>query len=75
MLKLATNVKGLATLSDSHKRAHLDNSSVAFRPMGVRHHGPIPDWTRQMKFLVVGIDYFTKWVKVKALATITEKNI
>ena len=49
--------------------------SVAFRPMGVRHHGPIPDWTRQMKFLVVGIDYFTKWVEVKVLATITEKNI
>ena len=28
-----------------------------------------------MKFLVVGIDYFTKWVEVEALATITEKNI
>ena len=31
--------------------------------------------TRQLKFLVVGIDYFTKWVEVKALAIITEKNI
>ena len=30
---------------------------------------------RQLKFLVVGIDYFTKWVEVEALATITEKNI
>ena len=28
-----------------------------------------------MKFLVVGIDYFTKWVEAEALATITEKNI
>ena len=28
-----------------------------------------------MKFLVVGIDYFTKWVGAKALATITEKNV
>ena len=30
---------------------------------------------RQLKFLVVGIDYFTKWVEVEALATITEENI
>ena len=28
-----------------------------------------------MKLLVVGIDYFTKWVEAEALATITEKNI
>ena len=26
-------------------------------------------------FLVVGIDYFIKWVEAEALATITEKNI
>ena len=30
---------------------------------------------RQLKFLVVGIDYFTKWVEAEALATITKKNI
>ena len=30
---------------------------------------------QQLKFLVVGIDYFTKWVEVKPLATITEKNV
>ena len=28
-----------------------------------------------MKFLVVGIDYFTKWVEAKPLVIITEKNI
>ena len=28
-----------------------------------------------MKFLVVDIDYFTKWVEVEALATITERNV
>ena len=36
--------------------------------------------TRQLKLLVVGIDYFgidyfTKWVEIEALATITEKNV
>ena len=28
-----------------------------------------------MKFLVVGIDYFTKWVEAEALAIIIEKNV
>ena len=37
--------------------------------------GPFPTAIRQLKLLVVGIDYFTKWVKAEALATIMEKNI
>ena len=37
--------------------------------------GPFTIGVRQLKFLVVGIDYFTKWVEVEALTTITEKNI
>ena len=37
--------------------------------------GPFLTTIRQLKFLVVDIDYYTKWVEVEALATITEKNI
>ena len=37
--------------------------------------GSFPTVIRQLKFLVVGIDYFTKWVEVEALTTITEKNV
>ena len=37
--------------------------------------GPFPIAVRQLKFLLVGIDYFTKWGELKALATITEKNV
>ena len=30
---------------------------------------------RQLKFMVVRIDYFTKWMEAEALAIITEKNV
>ena len=36
---------------------------------------PFPVAIRQLKFLIVGIDHFTKWVKIEALATITKKNV
>ena len=37
--------------------------------------GPFPLGTRQMKFLVMGIDYFTKWVEAEPLANITQQNV
>ena len=37
--------------------------------------GPFLIALRQLKFLIIGIDYFTKWVKAEALATIIEKNV
>ena len=37
--------------------------------------GPFLTALRQLKFLVVGIDYFMKWVEAEALATIAGKNI
>ena len=46
-----------------------------FSQWGLDIMGPFPTAVRQLKFLVVGIDYFTKWVEAEALATITEKNI
>ena len=30
---------------------------------------------RQLKFLVIKIDYFTKWIEIEPLTTITEKNV
>ena len=50
-------------------------ASWPFAQWGLDIVGPFPTVVRQLKFLVVGIDYFTKWVEVEALATITEKNI
>ena len=37
--------------------------------------GLFPIVMRQLKFLIVDIDYFTKWVEAEALATIKEKNV
>ena len=46
-----------------------------FAQWGLDIMGPFPIAVRQLKFLIVGIDYFTKWVEAEALATITEKNM
>ena len=35
----------------------------------------LPLGTKQIKFLVVGIDYFTKWVEAELLAKIMQKNV
>jgi hypothetical protein len=45
-----------------------------FAQWGLDIMGPFPVGTKQAKFLVVAIDYFTKWVEAKPLATISEKN-
>ena len=46
-----------------------------FAQWGLDILGPFPTGTRQMKFLVVGIDYFTKWVEAEPLAKITQQNV
>ena len=50
-------------------------ASWPFTQWGLDIMGPFPVAVRQLKFLIVGIDYFTKWVEAEALATITEKNV
>ena len=46
-----------------------------FVQWGLDIMGPFPIGRQQLKFLVVAIDYFTKWVEAEPLATITERNI
>ena len=46
-----------------------------FAQWGLDIIGPFLTRFRQLKFLVIGINYFTKWVEAEALATITERNI
>nr|KYP57671.1 Pol polyprotein [Cajanus cajan] len=37
--------------------------------------GPFPLAKRQCKFLLVAIDYFTKWIEAEPLATITANMV
>ena len=46
-----------------------------FAQWGLDIMGPFPTALRQLKFLVVDINYFTKWVEAEPLATIMEKSI
>ena len=46
-----------------------------FAQWGIDIVGPLPRGKGQVKFLLVAIDYFTKWVEAEALSTITEAKI
>ncbi|GJR72214.1 reverse transcriptase domain-containing protein [Tanacetum coccineum] len=41
----------------------------------IRKFGPFPEGPRKVKFLIVAIDYFTKWIEAKAMATITGSQV
>nr|GFA53712.1 reverse transcriptase domain-containing protein [Tanacetum cinerariifolium] len=42
-----------------------------FYKWGIDIAGPFPEGPRKVKFLIVAMDYFTKWIEAKAVATIT----
>ena len=45
------------------------SSPWPFAQWGIDIMGPLPQGKKQVKFLLVAIDYFTKWVEAEALAT------
>ncbi|GKG10104.1 reverse transcriptase domain-containing protein [Tanacetum coccineum] len=45
-----------------------------FYKWGIDIAGPFPEGPGKVKFLIVAIDYFTKWIEAKPVATITESN-
>ena len=51
------------------------SSPWPFSTYGIDIVGPLPLGKRQVKFLLVTIDYFTKWVEAKPLAIITKDKI
>ncbi|XP_076891437.1 uncharacterized protein LOC143542837 [Bidens hawaiensis] len=51
------------------------SSSWPFRKWGIDIVGPFPERSVKAKFLVVAIDYFSKWVEAKPLVTITGQQV
>ncbi|XP_028118776.1 uncharacterized protein LOC114316305 [Camellia sinensis] len=50
------------------------SSPYPFAKWGIELVGPSPTGRGQVKFTVVAIDYFTKWVEAEPLAKITKRN-
>ena len=46
--------------------------TMAFCPVGNWYYGSIPFRKKQLKFLIMAIDYFTKWVEAKLVTMITD---
>ena len=83
MLKDATELVKKCQIYQEHAQiSHLPSeplTSIAspwpFQQWGLDLLGPLPIGKGQCKFIVVGVDYFTKWVDVELLATITEQKV
>ena len=64
------NVQRLPT-----KRMTTITSPWSFAQWGMDIVGPLPLGKGQVKFLLIAINYFTKWVEAEALETITKARI
>ncbi|CAA0834113.1 Polynucleotidyl transferase- ribonuclease H-like superfamily protein, partial [Striga hermonthica] len=51
------------------------SAPIPFAQWGIDLVGPMPQATGQRKFLIVAVDYFTKWVEAEPLAKITEEKV
>ena len=83
MLKDSTKlVKKYKTYQENAQISHLPSEPLTsitspwpFQQWGLDILGPLPIGKGQCKFIVVRVDYFTKWVKAEPLATIIEQTL
>ena len=54
---------------------NINHQPLPFQQWGLDILGPLPIGKGQCKFIIVVVDYFTKWAEAKPLATITEQKI
>ena len=57
------------------RRAEVDLQPLAVPYLGIDILGPFPLAIRQMKYLVVAIEYFNKWIEAEPVAQITAHKI
>ncbi|XP_019157296.1 PREDICTED: uncharacterized protein LOC109153863 [Ipomoea nil] len=53
---------------------HPVSTAIPFARWGVDIVGPFPQLSGRRKFIIVAIDYFSKWVEAEPLATITSQQ-
>ena len=83
MLKDATElVKKCKTCQEHAQISHLPSEPLTsitspwpFQQWGLDILGPLPIGKGQCKFIVIGVDYFTKWAEAEPLVTITEQKV
>jgi len=77
--RYAQHCKQCQQHADWHKAPPEELKSIyspwPFHTCGIDILGPFPSAIRQMKYLVVAIEYFTKWIKAEAVAQITTHQI
>ncbi|RDX96690.1 Tf2-9, partial [Mucuna pruriens] len=65
--------------ADGHQapaeQLHTVTSPWPFQKWGIDILGPFPLALGQLKFLMVAVDYFTKWVEAEPMATITAERV
>ena len=83
MLRDTTDLVRKCKIFQEHaKISHLPSETLTsitspwpFQQWGLDILGPLPIGKSQCKFIIVAVDYFTKWAKAEPLATITEQKI
>ncbi|XP_031096999.1 uncharacterized protein LOC116001249 [Ipomoea triloba] len=53
---------------------HPVSSAIPFAKWGVDILGPFPQLTGRRRFIIVAVDYFSKWIEAEPLATITSQQ-
>ncbi|KAL0309167.1 UNVERIFIED_CONTAM: hypothetical protein Sradi_5859000 [Sesamum radiatum] len=71
----ADSLSKLASTLEDCKTRHITMQNMPQPRISLNIQGPFPLATEQRKFLLVAIDYFTKWVETESLTRIIEGEV